>query len=207
MIECTQGDRGGIEMKVAIFEVCRNPEIEKQTETLMLSEFCKRSGIECEVYSNDGIWTKRTFLNRSLFQNCLSDTDTKVVHLALHGDRDGLVMRWSNAEKIRDRRPQERLSPQDIESIVQWRDKVVVSGAYSAAKLSDAFLKAGVAAAVFPEHPISYQHLVPFLEIFYGKLATGLSVRNALNAGLSKFPDLKSFKIFSRRSPDTLVVA
>ncbi|MBO9998794.1 MAG: hypothetical protein J7641_07250 [Cyanobacteria bacterium SID2] len=192
-------------MKVAIFEVCRNPEIEKQTETLMLSEFFKRSGIPCNVYSNDGIWTQRTFLNRSLLQKCLTEAGLSVVHLALHGDRNGLVIRWSNAEKIRDRRPQDLLSPSDIEMSGEWRDKLVVSGAYSAAQLADSFLKAGVTAAVFPEHPISYQHLVPFLEVFYGKLAAGQSVRVAMNAGVEKFPDLKSFKIFSRRSADTLV--
>ena len=86
-------------MNVAIFEVCRNPEIRKQTETLLLSQAFERLGISCQVYSNDGIWSRRTFLNPSLLQNALSDGPLDAVHLALHGDRDGLVLGWSQAEK------------------------------------------------------------------------------------------------------------
>lgn len=185
-------------MKVAIFEVCRNPEIQKQTETLMLSQAFERAGIDCQVYSNDGIWDRRTFLNRSLLQKCLSEAGVDVVHLALHGDRDGLVLGWSNAEKIRDRRPQERLSPNDIEIMTQWRGKLIVSGAASVYPLADAFLKAGVSGVLVPERSISYQHLVPFLEVVYRKLASRQSPRNALDIALRQFPDLNSFRLLSR---------
>ncbi|MFO8038199.1 MAG: hypothetical protein R6U67_01975 [Sodalinema sp.] len=185
-------------MNVAIFEVCRNPEIRKQTETLMLSQAFERLSIPCQVYSNDGIWDRRTFLNRSLLQKCLGDESVDVVHLALHGDRDGLVLGWSKAEKIRDRRPQDRLSPQDIEMMSQWRGKLVVSGAASVYPLADAFLNAGASGVVVPERSISYQHLVPFLEILYSKLANRQSPRNCLDIAIRQFPDLQSFRLLSR---------
>lgn len=198
---------GEIVMKVAIFEVCRNPEIEKQTETLLLSQAFDRLGIDCDVYSNDGIWRQRTFLNRSLLQNCLAKPGLRVVHLALHGDSKGLVMRWSKAEKIRDRRPQEILSPADIEAMTEWRDKLIVSGASRTTALTDSFLAAGAAAVLCPEHPISYQHFLPFSEVFYGKLAARQPLRPALDASLSQFPDLKSFRLFSRRNVGSLTLA
>ena len=184
-------------MKVAIFEVCRNPEIEKQTETLMLSQAFERAGIDCQVYSNDGIWGRRTFLNRSLLQKCLGEGDIDVVHVALHGDRDGLVLGWSKVEKIRDRRPQERLSPNDIEMMPQWRGKLIVSGAASVYPLADAFLKAGVSGVLVPERSISYQNLVPFLEILYSKLAKRQSPQNSLDMAIRQFPDLQSFRFLS----------
>ncbi len=187
-------------MNVAIFEVCRNPEIRKQTETLMLSQAFERLGIPCQVYSNDGIWDRRTFLNRSLLQKCLGDESVDVVHLALHGDRDGLVLGWSKAEKIRDRRPQDRLSPQDITQMSQWRGKLVVSGAASVYPLADAFLNAGASGVVVPERSISYQHLVPFLEILYSKLANRQSPRNSLDSAIRQFPDLDSFRFLSSGS-------
>lgn len=193
-------------MKVAIFEVCRNPEIEKQTETLMLSQAFDRLEIDCDVYSNDGIWRQRTFLNQSLLRNCLSSSGLNVVHLALHGDNKGLVMRWSKAEKIRDRRPQETLSRSNIESMDEWRGKLVVSGASSTTAIAEAFLAAGAVGVLCPEHPISYQNLIPFLEIVYGQLAQRATVRSALDAGLAKFPDLKSFRLISRRNAATLTV-
>lgn len=184
-------------MNVAIFEVCRNPEIRKQTETLMLSQAFERLGIPCQVYSNDGIWDRRTFLNRSLLQKSLSDGAVDVVHLALHGDRDGLVLGWSKAEQIRDRRPQDRLSPQDIEQMTQWRGKLVVSGAASVYPLANAFLNAGASGVLVPERSISYQHLVPFLEVVYSKLANRQSPRNSLDIAIGQFPDLQSFRLLS----------
>ncbi|WP_159788979.1 hypothetical protein [Sodalinema gerasimenkoae] len=191
-------------MNVAIFEVCRNPEIRKQTETLLLSQAFERLAIPCQVYSNDGIWQRRTFLNRSLLQKSLSETALDVIHLALHGDRDGLVLGWSQAEKIRDRRPQTRLSPSEIESMTQWRGKLIVSGAASVYPLADSFLTAGASGVIVPERSISYQHLVPFLEGFYGSLANRQASQTALDSAIRQFPDLRSFRFLSRRSPGSL---
>ncbi|MCC5896452.1 MAG: hypothetical protein JJU32_00860 [Phormidium sp. BM_Day4_Bin.17] len=191
-------------MNVAIFEVCRNPEIRKQTETLLLSQAFERLGIPCQVYSNDGIWQRRTFLNRSLLQKSLTEEAVDVVHLALHGDRDGLVLGWSNAEKIRDRRPQERLSPSDIESMTPWRGKLIISGAASVYPLADSFLTAGASGVIVPERSISYQNLVPFLEEFYGRIANRQAPQTALDSALRQFPDLQNFRFLSRRSPGSL---
>lgn len=186
-------------MNVAIFEVCRNPEIRKQTETLLLSQAFERLGIPCQVYSNDGIWQRRTFLNRSLLQKSLTEDTVDVVHLALHGDREGLVLGWSKAEKIRDRRPQTRLSPNDIEIMTQWRGKLIVSGAASVYPLAESFLNAGASGVVVPERSISYQNLIPFLEGFYGKIAARQSPQTALDSAIRQFPDLQSFRLLSRR--------
>ncbi|NMG57738.1 hypothetical protein E1H12_04145 [Geitlerinema sp. P-1104] len=186
-------------MNVAIFEVCRNPEIRKQTETLLLSQAFERLRIPCQVYSNDGIWQRRTFLNRSLLQKSLTEDTVDVVHLALHGDREGLVLGWSQAEKIRDRRPQTRLSPSDIESMTQWRGKLIVSGAASVYPLAESFLNAGASGVVVPERSISYQNLIPFLEGFYGKIASRQSPQPALDSAIRQFPDLQSFRLLSRR--------
>ncbi|KPQ40157.1 MAG: CHAT domain [Phormidium sp. OSCR] len=166
----------------------------------MLSQAFERAGIDCQVYSNDGIWDRRTFLNRSLLQKCLSEGDVDVVHLALHGDRDGLVLGWSKAEKIRDRRPQERLSPQDITQMSQWRGKLIISGAASVYPLADAFLNAGASGVIVPERSISYQHLVPFLDQLYSKLANRQAPRNALDSAIRQFPDLDSFRFLSSGS-------
>ena len=122
------------------------------------------------------------------------------VHLALHGDRDGLVLGWSQAEKIRDRRPQTRLSPNAIETMTQWRGKLIVSGAASVYPLADAFLQAGASGVVVPERSISYQNLVPFLDIFYGKLANRQAPQTALDSAIRQFPDLQSFRLLSRRN-------
>lgn len=84
-------------MKVAIFEVCRSPEIKKKTESLILSNFFIKQAIDYKLYSNDGIWQKKTVFDINLFKFYLKKLDFNIVHLAMHGTNDGLILQWSNA--------------------------------------------------------------------------------------------------------------
>jgi len=64
-------------MKVAIFEVCRSPEIKKKTESLILSHFFTKQAIDYKLYSNDGIWQEKTIIDKDSFRLYLKKQDLR----------------------------------------------------------------------------------------------------------------------------------
>ena len=86
-------------MKVALFEVCRRPEILKpNTEAILLSECFKNLGIRFDLYTNDGYWEGRlkagAVVDKDLIQKVLINSGIDVVHFAVHGGPSGLILRW-----------------------------------------------------------------------------------------------------------------
>ena len=184
-------------MKVAIFEVCRSPEIKKETEALILSKFFKQENIDYEVYSNDGIWFKRTVLDKNLLRQCLKQSNPGIIHLAMHGDEQGLILKWSNSEDIRNRVVEDLLTSLDIKTISEWHDKLLVSGACSSAKLARFFLDAGVTGVIAPLTPISWLNLGRFFQVFYKALFSSQPPRSALALAITQFPEFKSYQVYS----------
>jgi len=193
-------------MKVIFLEVCRNPEINKSTDTRVVSEYLKSKSIEFDIYSNDGIWPNRTALSRTVIASALERPGVKLVHLSAHGDQDGIVLTWTNAEKIRDRHPEIILTGRDIAAMPQWKDKIVVTASSTTTALVDDFLKAGALAVVSPDRTISWKHVNSFFESFYEGVASRLPIGKALAASVSKFPELQNITIHAKRNIDTLVV-
>jgi hypothetical protein len=184
-------------MKVVIFEVCRSPEIRKDREALILSNFFIEQSIDYEVYSNDGIWLDRKVLNKELLVHYLKHSGAGIVHLAMHGNDDGLVLKWSESENIRNRVVEDLLTSFDIKTTCEWRGKLVVSGACSSAKLAKFFLDAGATGVIAPETPIPWLNLGRFFQIFYKALFTGQQPREALALAISQFPEYKSYQLYS----------
>jgi hypothetical protein len=184
-------------MKVVILEVCRSPEIKKQTEALILSRFFTEQQIEYDLYSNDTIWPERTEINKYFIEQCLNEPDIGVVHLAMHGDARSFVLKWSHAEEIGRRVPEDLLTGPDIMAIPDWSGKLVVSGACSSATLAHYFLHAGAAAVIAPTIPIDWTKLGAFFSIFYTTLFEGQKARIALDRAIAQFPEFRSYRIYT----------
>lgn len=167
-------------MNVAIFEVCRSPEIKKETEAIIFSNFFNQQGINYEVYSNDGIWLEKTILNKEFMRQCLKKPDLNVVHLAMHGNDNSIVFKWSKAKNIKDWIVEDSLTSFDIRNMSEWHGKLVVSGACSLAKLANYFLEAGAKNVIAPENLIDWTNLGKFFKLFYMALNSGQSPMSAL---------------------------
>jgi len=184
-------------MKVIIFEVCRSPEIQKETEAQVLSQFFSENGIEYELYSNDGIWPVKTVIDKNFIKYCLTKSEVRTVHLAIHGDDKGLILKWSNAKTIADRIPEDRLTGIEIREIKEWNKKLIVSGACSSAKLASFFLDTGAEAVIAPDVPIDWTNLAEFFRVFYKTLFSAQKPASALEFAITQFPEFKSYHIFS----------
>lgn len=184
-------------IKVVIFEVCRSPEIRKKTEALILSQMFSRQGIDYELYSNDGIWPNKTIIDKDLIKCTLANPNVKIVHLALHGDDNGLVLKWSNAKRIRDRMPEDRLTAKEIKTSIEWKKKLIVSGACGSAILARFFLHAGAEAVIAPVIPIAWTNLAEFFGVFYTALFSGHDVAQALDVAITQFPEFRSYRVLS----------
>lgn len=184
-------------MKVVIFEVCRRPEIKKETEALILSNFFKRESLDYEVYSNDGIWSNRKVLDKNLIRQYLKQSNAEIIHLAMHGDNKGLILKWSNAQELKERVPEEVLTSFDIETTSDWQGKVVVSGACSSAPLAKFFLQAGAISVIAPSTPISWLNLGKFFQVFYKALFSSQPTKLALALAIATFPEFKSYQVYS----------
>lgn len=112
-------------MKVVIFEVCRSPEIKNETEALILSNFFKQESIDYEVYSTDGIWLNRKVLDKDLIRQYLKQSAPEIVHLAMHGDNNGLILKWSNEQDIKYRVAEDVLTSFDIKRITELHGKLL----------------------------------------------------------------------------------
>ncbi len=164
-------------MKVIILESCRRPEIKKETQALLLSNFFTQQGIDYELYSNDGIWQERVIVDQDLLKCCLKKLDIGIVHLAMHGSYDGFVLRWSSNETISKRVAQELLTNSDIKAISEWHGKLVVSGACCFAGLASSFLDGGATGVVAPENLIPWTNLGKFFSLFYKALFLGMATK------------------------------
>jgi len=185
-------------MKVVILECCRSPEIKKETEALLLSNFFTQQGIDYELHSNDQLWQERVILDKELLRLCLRKLDVGIVHLAMHGSKDGLVLKWSSTESISKRVAQELLTNSDIRAMSEWRRKMVVSGACCSAGLASSFLDAGATGVVAPENLIPWTNLGKFFSVFYQALFFGQDAASALTVAISQFPEFKSYRLYSR---------
>lgn len=194
-------------MKVLFIEVCRNPEIEKSTDTRVISDHLKTKGIDYKIFSNDGIWPQKTRLTRTVLASSLNQPGANLVHLSSHGDENGLVLQWTDAPQIRDRRPNLILSPVEIATMPEWSGKLVVTASSTTTVLVDKFLQAGALGVVSPDRTISWRNVNPFLEEFYEGLASRKTLGQALSQSSAKYPDLSHITIHAKRNIDSTVLA
>jgi len=184
-------------MKVLILEACRSPEIIKgNTEASVLSKDFARDGIPFEIYSNDGIWESCVEISRSLLSELLRNPVVSIVHLAVHGGEEGLVLRWSKDAAIRDRMPPEILTPSDIRSMREWNEKMVVSGACSSASLAPDFLAAGATAVVAPAIEVPWSRIGLFFRSFYLVYRRSAEPEGALAEAVLQYPEYRSYRVF-----------
>lgn len=184
-------------MKVIILEVCRSPEIKKETETLILSTFFTKQIINYEIYSNDFIWQDKTLLSKDSVGGYLKTPDVRIVHLAMHGYADGLILRWSKATNPRERIPEDILTSFDIRLMSEWKGKLVVSGACYSSTLAASFLDAGATDVIAPKSAIPWTNLGNFFSLFYKTLFSSQNISSALNFAISQFPEYESYHVYS----------
>ena len=183
--------------KIVLLEICRTPEdTEKQTETRILHRCFTDMGIEHQVYSNDSIWPDPIQLDKHTVSRLLDDTNIRIVHLAVHGNDQGLVIRWSSHERIEDRVPEITMSATEILTMPAWAGKLVVSGACASATLADVFRQAGAAAMVAPTAEVSSYNLGWFFEIFYKGLLSGHRVKQALDSAVAIYPQYSCYRVY-----------
>ena len=188
-------------MKVLLLEACRSPEVRKPlTEPLVLSQFFSRNGIEYELLSNDGIWEHRVEVDKALLRSRLQEALPDVVHLAVHGGHEGLVLRWSNAPFVGDRVPVELLTPDDIRSMAGFGGRLVVSGGCSSAQFASDFLMAGATAFVAPLADVPWTRIGLFFESFYLSYWFTAKPSIALGAAVHEFPEYRSYRVFDGQS-------
>ena len=181
-------------MKIVIFEVCRSPEIKKITEPVILSQFFQEQGIDYELYSNDQIWSSPAIVNKGLISTCLAKAMFDIVHLAVHGDKNSLILKWSTDKEIGLRVPEDILTGSEILNMPEWRDKIIVSGACNSSHLAPFFLGAGAKAVIAPPIPVDWPNLGPFFCVFYAGLMQGQMLERVLNTAISKFPEYACYK-------------
>jgi len=184
-------------MKVAIFEVCRSPDVVKVTEPVILSRFFKAEGIDFQIHSNDAIWPSSTIISLDYLRKCLQEQDITIVHLAMHGNKYGFVLKWSSEQDIGRRTPEDNLLASDIVRMKGWQGKLVVSGACETAGMAAYFLQAGALAVVAPKYPISWTNLAQFFCEFYRGLFFGKQAEQALKIATAKFPEYACYDIYT----------
>jgi CHAT domain len=187
-------------MKIALFEVCRRPEVLKQsTEAIVLTECFTNLGIEFELYTNDGYWADRSkagsTLNREIIRKCLGDQNVDIVHFAVHGGPTGLALKWSGP--INNRVAVDVLTGSEIRGMKEFRDRLIVSGACGSAELAKDFLAVGATAFVAPDLEIPWKNLGMLFHSFYESLKSGSTVEASLASAVSGHPDLASYRVYS----------
>lgn len=183
-------------MTILILEVCRSPEIKKQTEAIILERYFSQKGINFEVYSNDEIWQPKTILTKKNLRKLLKKPNIKIIHLAMHGDASGLCLRWSTEELIRKRFPEEILTCSEITLMKEWQGKIIVSGACYSSTIANAFLEAGASCIIAPRTAIPWKNLGSFFSVFYEKLFEGNTIKFALESAIVQFPEYQSYRAY-----------
>ena len=189
-------------MQVIIFEACRSPEIVKQdTEGIILSKVYNEEKIDYALFSNDGIWQNHFVITKSLIEQEINKPDVLVVHLAMHGFKHGLALRWSTGQGFHLKVVEDLLGIDEIREMKGWQHKLIVSGACSSLYLADAFLKAGAIAVVAPAFEIPWDKLGAFFQMFYRELFAGQSIKTALDSAKGQFPKYSSFSLSGQDIP------
>jgi hypothetical protein len=188
-------------MKVALFEVCRRPEVSKpDTEAMVLTKCFANLGVDFKLYTNDGVWADRpkagSAVDREIIRKCLDDPSVDIVHFAVHGGPTGLVLKWGGP--IANRVPADVLTGAEIRGMREFRNRRIVSGACDSAGLADDFLAAGATACVAPDFQIPWKNLGILFQSFYASLKSGSTVEAALSSAVSGHPDLASYRVYSR---------
>ena len=187
-------------MKVALFEVCRRPDVLKpDTEAQVLSECLAHLRIAFELYTNDGFWADRpkagSVLDRDRIRQCLDDPHIDIVHFAVHGGPTGLVLKWKGP--LSRRVAADVLTGAEIRRMREFRNRLVVSGACGSAGLAEDFLAAGAAAFVAPDVEIPWKDLGILFQAFYAALKRGATAKRALGSAVAKHPELSSYRVYA----------
>ena len=190
-------------MTVAVIEACRSPDrIKPDTEALVLSMVFQERAIDHAIYGNEGVWPDRlSKIDQETLRACLRNDNVRIVHLAMHGDDDGLVLSWTAEESIARRTPVDRLTPRAIASMTEWRGKMVVSGACASAALVPAWLEAGTTVVVAPEREIPWPRLGAFFGAFYSSLLSGESAQEALAGAKARFREFECYRAYASTAP------
>ena len=187
-------------MRVAIFEVCRRPEIPKaNTEAVVLSRCFERSGVAYDLHSNDGIWQNHASavacVDRAHIRRALRDPAVTAVHFATHGNDAGLVLHWDGP--LNERVASDTLTGSEIRTTDGFRGRLVVSGACGSAHLASDFLAAGATAFVAPDVAIPWKNLGLLFESFYTSLRDGMNAEDALTSAVSGRDELASYRVYT----------
>jgi len=184
-------------MRIAIFEVCRSPEVAKwDTEGQVLRAGLQGAGLDHVLHSNDHCWNGvpgvRQRVGLAAISRAANGPGFDVLHFATHGTEAGLVLAWRGAPGAR--RPRTVLTPALVRERLHLRGQLVVSGACQSAHLADDFLAAGASAVVAPTVEVPWANLGAFFLAFYQGLAAGRTARGAMNAAKRPYPELASYR-------------
>jgi hypothetical protein len=188
-------------MKVAVFEVCRRPEVPKaNSEAKILHDCFLQLGINFDLYTNDGFlgdYPKTgENIDREIIAAALSDPQIDVVHFAVHGQPGvGLVLKWSGP--IGQREVANTLTGAEIRQMSISQNKLVVSGACESSSLAQDFIFAGAKAYVSPRFEIPWAYLVLMFQTFYAALQSGATTEAALAQAVANYPELASYEVHS----------
>jgi len=188
-------------LRVALLEVCRRPEIPKDsTEAIVLSRVFKDIGVDFDLYSNDQYWSRRKragkVVSLELIATLSVDQSIDVIHFATHGNKEGLILSWSGP--LEDRAPEAILGPRDITAGSRLGGKLIVSGACQSAHLADEFMAAGARAVVAPSIDVPWMNLGAFFKCFYSHLAGGLAAAQSLELAKAPFSELESYRLIDQ---------
>lgn len=187
-------------MRIAIFEVCRSPELDKlDTEGRVLRAGLQAAGLAHVLYSNDHCWRGtqgvRQRLGLAAMARAASGRRFDAIHFAAHGTEEGLILAWKGA--LGARVPRTVLTPALVRERWHLNGQLVVSGACQSAHMADDFLAAGARAVVAPSVEVAWAHLGAFFLGFYQGMAAGLAPRTAMNAAKKPYPELASYRCYT----------
>lgn len=144
-----------------------------------------RHGCPWMVLSNDPAWSNPGWPTADSIGAAVDHFEPTIVHFALHGVEQGLLLRVSEGE---DGQASESgdvnyiLAWEAIERMPAWRGRVVITGACGMFRHAQAFLRAGARAVVAPGETIGWGDLCHFFRLLYSSLLGGERLGSALAA-------------------------
>lgn len=131
------------------------------------------------VLSNDPLWLNPSWPTKESIDSTIDEFNPTFVHFALHGGKTGLILTIPEIAGIKT-----LLSWQDIETMLCWKDRIVITGACEVLPYANSFLRAGSIAVVAPTESITWDRLCHFLRILYSNILDGQSLSNALASAI-----------------------